>query len=84
MRALSIIFAIIEVCSRTPAIFVVNPFWTSASMMSFCLREEKMESRKQEVRTFRAFPQSVALHPVSKINYIFCKVNSYIYINKLS
>ena len=53
MRALSIMDAIIEVCSRTPEIFVVNPFWISVSMNSFLARKEKIESRRHEVRTLR-------------------------------
>ena len=38
---------------RTPTIFKVEHFWISASITSFCLRKEKTESRRQEVKTFR-------------------------------
>ena len=52
VRVLFIIFAIIEICSRTLAILGVKPFWISASLTPFCVRKEKIESRKQEVKTF--------------------------------
>ena len=59
MRALSIIFTIIEAYSRTPAIFGVKPFWISASIKSLCSREEKIESRSQEVNTSRGTDYTV-------------------------
>ena len=53
MRALSIMHAIIEVCSRTPEIFGVNPFWIYISINLFLPRKEKIESRRHEVKTIR-------------------------------
>ena len=51
MRALSIMDAIIEVCSRTPEIFGVNPFWIFVSINSSLARKESIESRRHEVKT---------------------------------
>ena len=53
MRALSIMDAIIEVCSRTPEIFGVNAFWIFFSINSFLARKEQIESRRHEVKTLR-------------------------------
>jgi len=36
--ALSMILAIIDVCSRTLAVFGVKPFWISSSITSFYLK----------------------------------------------
>ena len=48
MRALSIMDAIIEVCSRTPEISGVNSFWIFVSINSFLARKERIESRKHD------------------------------------
>ena len=40
-------------CSRTPVILGVKAFWISASIISFSLRNENMESRRQDVKAFK-------------------------------
>ena len=59
MRALSIMDATIEVCSKTPEIFRVNSFWNSVSKNSFLARKEKIESRRHEVKTLRGIDSRV-------------------------